>query len=55
MPPSAGPPKTPMLSIVLEATFAEVSSAGERASEGSSAACAGRSAEYATETSPASA
>ncbi len=41
-PPSAGPANEATLSIVLEATFAAVSSAGSRASRGSSAACAGR-------------
>ena len=41
-PPSAGPRNVPTLSIVLEATFAAVSSAGVRTSDGSSADCAGR-------------
>ena len=39
---NAGPAKNPTLSIVLEATFAAVSSPGSRASAGSTAACAGR-------------
>ena len=41
-PPSAGPRNEATLSMVLEATFAAVSSAGSRARRGSSAACAGR-------------
>ena len=41
-PPRAGPRNVPMLSIVLEATLAAVSSVGVRTSAGSSAACAGR-------------
>ncbi len=41
-PPSAGPRNVPMLSIVLEATFAAVSSAGDATSDGRSAAWAGR-------------
>jgi hypothetical protein len=49
----AGPPKIPRLSSVLEVTFAAVSSAGLVARDGKSAACAGRTAEYAIETSPA--
>ena len=40
-PPSAGPTQKPRLSIVLELTFAAVSSSGVFASDGSSAACAG--------------
>ena len=43
-PPSAGPAKLPTLSIELDATFAAVSSSGRVASDGSSAACAGRNA-----------
>ena len=41
-PPSAGPRNVPTLSSVLDATFAAVSSDGERTSAGRSAACAGR-------------
>ena len=40
--PSAGPTNEPTLSIVLEETFAAVSSSGDRAIDGSSAASAGR-------------
>ena len=40
--PSAGPANEPTLSSVLEETFAAVSSSGVRASEGRSAASAGR-------------
>ncbi len=43
-PPSAGPTKKAALSIVVDAVFAAVSSAGERASAGRSAACAGANA-----------
>ena len=52
-PPIAGPPKIPTLSIVLETTFAAVSSSGVRANAGVSAACAGRNGVAATFTSPA--
>ena len=41
-PPSAGPRNVPTLSSVLDATFAAVSSDGERTSAGRSADCAGR-------------
>src|SRR5512146_1231975 len=41
-PPIAGPAKLPTLSIVLEETFAAVSASGDSASDGSSAASAGR-------------
>ena len=41
-PPRAGPRNVPTLSIVLDATFAAVSSAGVRVRPGSSAAFAGR-------------
>ena len=54
-PPRAGPAKAPTLSIVLEATFAAVSSSGDRASEGKRAAWAGRNAVPAAEASAASA
>ena len=54
-PPRAGPPKMPMLSIELAATFAAVSSSGVRASEGISAAWAGRNGVAAMLTSDASA
>src|SRR5260221_13635962 len=54
-PASAGPAKNPTLSIVLDATFAAVSSAGSRASDGSSAADAGRNAVPSTTTAVASA
>ena len=43
-PPSAGPTKKPMLSIVEATTLALVSSRGSIASRGSRAACAGRKA-----------
>ena len=43
----------PRLSMVLEVTLAAVSSFGVFATEGRSAACAGRTAEYAMATSPA--
>ena len=43
-PPIAGPAKAATLSTVLEVTFAAVSSSGVRASEGTSADCAGRKA-----------
>ena len=54
-PPRAGPAKMPTLSIVVAVTFAAVSSSGLRASPGTSAACAGRNAVEATETTTASA
>jgi hypothetical protein len=47
-PPSAGPTKMPIPSVVLDATFEAVSSSGVRASEGTSAAWAGRKAVPAT-------
>ena len=53
MPPMAGPPKMPTLSIELAATFAAVSSSGVRASVGTRAACAGRNAVAAIPTAPA--
>ncbi len=40
-PPSAGPASMPTLEIVLMATFADVSSSGVLASDGSNAPCAG--------------
>ena len=40
--PIAGPVRIPIASTVLDATLAPTSSFGERASEGSSDACAGR-------------
>ena len=52
MPPSAGPTKVPMLSTVEDVTFAALSSSGVRASDGSSAAWAGRNAVPITLTSP---
>jgi hypothetical protein len=52
MPPSAGPTNVPMLSTVEEVTLAALSSAGVRASDGSSAACAGRKAVPTTLASP---
>jgi hypothetical protein len=55
IPPSAGPTQKPRLSSVLELTFAAVSSSGVRASEGSSAACAGSNAVATTATMDASA
>ena len=52
MPPSAGPPRSPTLAIVLETTFAAVSSSGVRASDGRSAASAGWNAAAAAATRP---
>jgi hypothetical protein len=52
-PPSAGPAKLPTLSIADDETFDAVSSSGERASDGSSAACAGRNVFDASETNAA--
>ena len=54
-PPRAGPRNEPTLSIALELTLAAVSSSGVRASDGSSAACAGRNVFEATATKVASA
>ena len=53
-PPRAGPTQKPRLSIVLELTFAAVSSSGVFASEGRSAAWAGWNAVLITATVPAS-
>jgi hypothetical protein len=47
-PPIAGPATLVTLSIVLEVALAAVSSSGVRASEGKTAACAGRKAVDAT-------
>ena len=54
-PPIAGPPKIPTLSIVLETTFAAVSSSGVRANAGVSAASADRNGVKLTLTAAASA
>ena len=54
-PPSAGPRKVPMLSSVLDVTFAAVSSDGVRTSRGSNADCAGRNTVPATVVSATSA
>ena len=54
-PPIAGPTRKPTLAIVLIATFADVSSSGVVASDGSNAACAGGKAVETIETKTASA
>jgi len=54
-PPRAGPANMPTLEIVLIETLAAVNSSGVRASEGSSACCAGWNAVVTTEVATANA